>query len=920
MPETKKYFVFISYSSKDNEDDNKWAEWLRYELDHWHFPATYNNNGHKPVRDNLRKVFRDRDSFSAGEEWDKQAEAKLKDSQNLIVICSPNAAKSDAVNKEIEIFINQGKGDCIFPFIIGGNGPEEYFPPALKHNIVGGDVKKDGGRDKAFIKVVAGMLDVNFDDLYNRYELEKAEQARLEREKREKLQIAQSRFVAEKANQLVEEGDSYFARRILLEVLPHTNDASERPLVLEAESVFRHAYEKDNAVLRKHTDVVTAATFNNDAKLLISVSWDKCICVWDVKNGMLLEIIEGNSGGHLDRINAVCMNPIASTFATASDDNTILIWRPEYDAEGNLLKHVLVCPPLIHPDAVVEVSYSSDGKFIIAAIKNGEFWVWDNRGTFVSKVVIDTNGFYRIIGVSFDTSNKLFISTQAGLYVYNFKDGIIDLRSKECIYPYQGVKTNVHLSKDGSFAVSSFLNNVFVWDINSHERVSWNPPRYDNVSALDICSDCKHIAVGVEKQLYLLDYSHEKKLIKETKALKKFDSRITHLQYKKDDNLLCLSLENGEIRLMDFSEDVPKQVLEIAAVALDYSPKKDSFVVFGKESTLANIIKINSLSIIGHIGSHLHLDSVKDYFYLPHIIIARYNTEGTHLYTMDNRFKLSTWKINDYLLTKEIPIDEYNKTENDINRLIELLGKIKTPSFLDSPIEESKTDVVLALSRDGKRCVIQYKDAPMSLVDTRTLKDIKRLDCGHHFKMYCHAAFSYDNRLLVTTSDIECPKIWDAHTGDLICNLLVPPFYNENSVEFSFDGNKVISTSRNNFVNIWEWDKKTGISKLVLHSDEHHESVQFASFNRSGNLAVSASYNSIIVWDVPSGRTLRKIICPFAKTFVCFHPDETHIISADGFSVFIWDFPPLQKLIDDTRERFINNPLTEEERRHYYLE
>lgn len=55
MSETKKYFVFISYSSKDNEDDNKWAEWLRYELDNMHPHTT--NGGFILERRNLCDIF-----------------------------------------------------------------------------------------------------------------------------------------------------------------------------------------------------------------------------------------------------------------------------------------------------------------------------------------------------------------------------------------------------------------------------------------------------------------------------------------------------------------------------------------------------------------------------------------------------------------------------------------------------------------------------------------------------------------------------------------------------------------------------------------------------------------------------------------------------------------------------------------------
>ncbi len=54
---------------------------------------------------------------------------------------------------------------------------------------------------------------------------------------------------------------------------------------------------------------------------------------------------------------------------------------------------------------------------------------------------------------------------------------------------------------------------------------------------------------------------------------------------------------------------------------------------------------------------------------------------------------------------------------------------------------------------------------------------------------------------------------------------------------------------------------------------------------------------------------------------VSFSPDGHYIVSAsyDG-TVRIWDFPPLQQLIDETRERFKDRQLTPEERQKYYLE
>lgn len=101
MEANQEYFVFISYSSLDNG----WAIWLRDELEHYHLPASF--NGRTDVRNNLRKVFRERDELGVGPEWDEQVHRALANTNNFIVICSPNAAKSDAaiiINKKIMPF------------------------------------------------------------------------------------------------------------------------------------------------------------------------------------------------------------------------------------------------------------------------------------------------------------------------------------------------------------------------------------------------------------------------------------------------------------------------------------------------------------------------------------------------------------------------------------------------------------------------------------------------------------------------------------------------------------------------------------------------------------------------------------------------------------------------------------------------
>lgn len=244
------------------------------------------------MRDNLRKVFRDRDELSAGPEWDEQVSWALAATNNLIVICSPNAAKSEAVNKEVEAFIALGKEDHIFPFIVEGNKPEDCFPPALKHSKLGGDVNKDGGRDSAFVKVVAGMLKVGFPSLWDRYEKGKAEEERKIREQRDKLLIMQSRFLAEKANDLVDKGDSYTARLLALEALPKDLENPDRPYVPAAEVALRNALSCNTLMLGGNA-LIRFVIVSPDGKYLFALEGRKDIVVYDISTGQIRTCIDG---------------------------------------------------------------------------------------------------------------------------------------------------------------------------------------------------------------------------------------------------------------------------------------------------------------------------------------------------------------------------------------------------------------------------------------------------------------------------------------------------------------------------------------------------------------------------------------------------------------------------------------------------
>ena len=169
-----KYFAFISYSSKDTE----WGKRLQKKLEHYQMPATLcSERGWK--RNPMNPVFFAPTDIQPGG-LTEELQERLKASRNLIVICSPNSAKSQWVGKEIQHFLDTGRRDHILPFIVSGtsySGDEnECLNPVLKAAFPEGDILgvniHDYGDDpriyrkrKALVKTVSMLIEVP--DAYN---------------------------------------------------------------------------------------------------------------------------------------------------------------------------------------------------------------------------------------------------------------------------------------------------------------------------------------------------------------------------------------------------------------------------------------------------------------------------------------------------------------------------------------------------------------------------------------------------------------------------------------------------------------------------------------------------------------------------------------------------------------------------------
>lgn len=173
-----KYYAFISYNSKDTE----WGKRVQRKLEHYRMPATLcSERGWK--RKPINPVFFAPTDIQPGG-LSEELQERLKASRNLIVICSPNSAKSEWVGKEIEFFHNLGRTQQIHFFIVdgvphSGDPDTECFNPIVDKlglpEILGANINERIyswswlNKERAYVQLVSKLLGVEFDAIWQRH-------------------------------------------------------------------------------------------------------------------------------------------------------------------------------------------------------------------------------------------------------------------------------------------------------------------------------------------------------------------------------------------------------------------------------------------------------------------------------------------------------------------------------------------------------------------------------------------------------------------------------------------------------------------------------------------------------------------------------------------------------------------------------
>ena len=914
------YFAFISY--KDECEDADWAQNLQHKLEHYKFPtAIREENMSLPER--VSPIYEYKSEATSGRIRELLWKA-LTSSKFLIVICSPNTTKSSWVDAGIKYFINSKRENYIIPFIVDGkakSGDEstECFPKALlelqEEREIRGININEKGFDAAVIKVVAYMFSLKFDALWKRYErdMETERQKLVETNNRILRNLA--RAVAEKASVLVDEGDSYTARLLALEILPteHHPDFFYTP---EAEFALRKSMVKDNAVLRLHTNHVNDASISPDGNNIASISDDKTIKIWKSVNGELVHSISGNF--HLNKNVSFSHD---GRYIVAIDDSWkeefrfIKIWEVKsgrvaksFNFHKNSFNTVVRFSPL--SDRLVVTDHFGNGfsifdmeseKDVLQVEGHPGYYIKtiDGRDNLIYDEKLKKGHSSNVYDADFSPVENRVVtaSNDCTARIWNTRTG----KELSILEGHKDRVTSARYSHDGKHIVTtSYDGTARTWSSRKGKPIMTlvGNRLHSNLHALYSASfshDGRFIATASsDKSVMLWDARKGKPL----GVFSGHTDRVNSVVFSPDDRRIVSSSNDFTIRLWDISSKRERMTLYghgRRVTSANFSPDGKKLVSCSFNG-IVNIWNTDDwkprLLFVQPPYDECDLYNVLYYNNRRTNTIA-FSQDGNRILSAsaDNRIRIWDSSSGDLLLT--VRFQDVNSPE------------VYSANF----------------SNDGKLIVTSLRNHTLKVIDSSEGKLIATFDMsvkGSHVGDVMYSVFSHNDDYIASAGSDNTVKLWDVH-GECLLYTFEGHSDTVQCVQFSHDDQYLVSASEDHTVKIWSVKNKS----LVRTIPAHDQSVNFVSISPDDRLIASASSDHLIkIWDLKTGCLIETLEGHNDSVkSVTFSPNGRIIVSASFDSTIkVWDFFPLEELIQKAFEKCATRQLTADERHLYYLD
>ncbi|HEV7515692.1 MAG TPA: hypothetical protein VGR07_05265 [Thermoanaerobaculia bacterium] len=603
--------------------------------------------------------------------------------------------------------------------------------------------------------------------------------------------------------------------------------------------------------LRGHSDEVSAVAFSPGGKLLASASRDDTIVLWDLGTRKSMARLKG----HKNEVLSIAFSPDGQRLASASADTTIVLWDLDSRKTLTTLEG--------HHGAVTSVAFSRDGKQLASASVDKTVVLWD----LDSRKQLATLERHKdaVTSVAFSPDGKQLASASRDKTVV-----LWDLDSRKPLATLEGhtdVVTSVAFSPDGKqLASASEDHSVILWDLIARKALSTLKEHKRQVLSVAFNPDGKRLAsASWDNTVILWDLSTGKPIT----TLMGHKDPIDSIAFSPDGRWLASAGGDNAVILWDLDTRNANRTLithksALGSVAFSSNGKRLAAAGWDDTVLVENLDTHKVTLLAGHKGR---------------VYSVAFGSDGKLASASWDR-TIILWDLD----TRERPA---------------ILTGHKDKVFS------------VAFSADGKRLASAGDDNTIILWDLSTRKPQTTLT-GHKGRV-SSVAFSPNGKRLASASWDSTVMLWDLETRKRLATLPGQGGW-VLSVAFSPDGKRLASAGWDKNVVLWDPDSHKPLGRLAGHKDW----VSSVAFSPDGQRLASASGDgTVILWDVDSRRPL--VTLPGhqdAVLSVAFSPDGKRLASASADNnVILWNLD--LKDLKAEACRIANRNLTCDEWRSY---
>lgn len=700
------------------------------------------------------------------------------------------------------------------------------------------------------------------------------------KQQRWKMLENQSKLVADKAISLAKE-DSYLARILALEILPKDlSHPIDRPYTPEAERALRMACEHNTAVLKGTEGAEYYAIFSPDGKQIISILHGNTIIVRNAESGTILSTKTIDSTAYSakyspDGKSIITVTPSRDSLKMWDAVTGTLLWKigayyPHcitFSNDGNRL--------IFANDTIIKVVDATTSEELLSLSGHRE-WIRD--------LAVSPNG-RKIVSASCRTLVNIgharyeYAADEEEMAVTENTIMIWDAITGEKLlsFPAHSNRINsISFSPDGKqFVTTSFDRNIKIWDVETGKEMQNMKWEMNSVSqdAVFTPDGNKVVSGHLSGLIKIWDVQTGEK-IKEWRA---HNSEIVSVAVSPDGQRIVSTSTDATMKIWNLESSMGNNVLAIINSHISsakISPDKENYIFISKGEVFLSVF--NSKTGIKY-GLNEH----------PYIVI-------NYTFSPDGKlFAASSAADGDGMI---------------------LIWDTETGKIVQSFDGHTNYISSLCFSPDSKHVISSSWDHTTKVWDIETGEEIRQLQPVPNY--YTSAVFSPDMKT-IALSEVGSTKaiLCDAETLDTLF-ILAGHLSAINNLTFSSDDKTIASYDVNATTKLWNCETGECLQSIKGRF------IEFSPNDRYCLLRKEQDLKTIDVFDIELGNCVYSItnqtdtICGAS-----FSKDGSQIITVlSNGTIRLWPFPPLQELIDQTRERFKDRPLTAEERKMYYLE